>query len=82
MFRASPYLDALPVLSFAPEQESRYRLRRARREGQLCTAEVAALCLRLAGEAQAARALDDWLDAFVARTVDARRGGAPVNADP
>lgn len=76
MFRASPYLDALPVLSFAPAQVSRYRLRRSPRDGQHCTAEVAALCLRLAGEAQAARALDDWLDAFVARTEDARRGGA------
>jgi DTW domain-containing protein YfiP len=85
MFRASPYLDSLPVLSFAPAQVSRYRLRRARREGQLCTAEVAALCLRLAGEAQAARALDDWLDAFVARTEEARRGGAAsakLNAEP
>ena len=77
MFRASPYLDPLPVLSFAPEQVSRYRLRRARREEQLCTAEVAALCLRLAGEDEAARALDGWLDAFVARTERARRGGAP-----
>jgi DTW domain-containing protein YfiP len=77
MFRASPYLDSLPVLSFAPEQVSRYRLRRASREGQLCTAEVAALCLRLAGEDEAARALDGWLDAFVARTEDARRGGTP-----
>ena len=75
MFRASPYLDALPVLSFAPGEVSRYRLRRSPRDGQLCTAEVAALCLRLAGEPAAARALDGWLDAFVARTEDARRGG-------
>ncbi len=79
MFRASPYLDALPVLSFAPAEVSRYRLRRARREEQLCTAEVAALCLRAAGEDDAARALDGWLDAFVARTEDARRGGVPLS---
>ncbi|CAD5108324.1 tRNA-uridine aminocarboxypropyltransferase [Zestomonas carbonaria] len=64
MFRKSPYLDHLPVLSLQPEQVSRYRLRRSRREEHLCTAEVAALCLELAGDEQAARALDAYLDVF------------------
>ncbi len=54
MFRKSPYLDHLPVLSLQPEQLSRYRLRRSRREDHLCTSEVAALCLALAGEPHAA----------------------------
>jgi DTW domain-containing protein YfiP len=64
MARKSPYLDRFPVLSLQPEQLSRYQLRRSKRGDHLCTAEVAALCLELAGEAPAAAALDAWLDAF------------------
>ncbi|CAN7652314.1 DTW domain-containing protein [Acidovorax sp. LjRoot74] len=64
MFRKSPYLDRFPVLSLQPEQISRYRLRRSRREDHFCTAEVAALCLELAGEEQAAQVLDAYLDVF------------------
>lgn len=54
MFRKSPYLEKFPVLSLAPEQISRYRLRRSRRDDHFCTAEVAALCLELAGDVSAA----------------------------
>ena len=53
MFRKSPYLDALPVLSLTPAQLSRYRLRRSTRGEHLCTAEVAAMCLELAGDLRA-----------------------------
>jgi DTW domain-containing protein YfiP len=65
MFRKSPYLDALPVLALDDGRPSRYRLRRTRVDANLCTAEVAARCLRLADEDAAADALDAWLDAFV-----------------
>ena len=41
MFRKSPYLDHLPVLSLQSAQLSRYRLRRARRADHFCTSEVA-----------------------------------------
>lgn len=64
MFRKSPYLDHLPVLSLQPEQLSRYRLRRSTREEHLCTAEVAALCLELAGDQKAAEALSDHFELF------------------
>jgi DTW domain-containing protein YfiP len=64
MFRKSPYLDSLPVLSLQPEQLSRYRLRRSKRDDHLCTAEVAALCLELAGDLGAGEALDAYLDVF------------------
>ena len=64
MFRKSPYLDRFPVLSLAPEQISRYQLRRSRRDDHFCTSEVASLCLELAGEAQAAQVLDAYLDVF------------------
>ena len=81
MFRRSPYLDGLPVLSPRREQLTRYHLRRARRESHLCTAEVAALCLELAGEARAARALDAWLDLFIAHYTDAKSHRPPRVAD-
>ncbi|PWB34634.1 DTW domain-containing protein [Pseudomonas sp. SDI] len=64
MFRKSPYLNRFPVLSLQPEQLSRYRLRRSKRDDHLCTVEVAALCLELAGDQTAAQALDAYFDVF------------------
>jgi DTW domain-containing protein YfiP len=64
MFNKSRYLDAFPVLSLHPDQPSNYRLRRAARTDHLCTAEVAAHCLVLAGEGRAAEVLSAWLDVF------------------
>jgi DTW domain-containing protein YfiP len=64
MFRKSPCLDRLPVLSLHPGQLSRYRLRRSCHEHHFCTSEVAALCLALAGEQHAAQVLEAWLDVF------------------
>jgi len=72
MFRKSPYLARLPVLSLRPEQVSAYVLRRSRREDHFCTSEVAALCLALAGEAHAAQVLEAWLDVFTHHYVQAR----------
>lgn len=79
MFRKSPYLDHLPVLSLQPGQVvSNYRLRRSARDNHFCTSEVAALCLALAGEARAAGALADWLDVFTAHYLSAKRN-APLD---
>ena len=64
MFRKSPYLEHLPVLSLAPEQLSRYKLRRSKRDDHFCTAEVAALCLELADDQVASEVLDAYLDVF------------------
>lgn len=64
MFRKSPYLDSLPVLSLQAEQLSRYKLRRSKRDDHFCTAEVAALCLELAGDQRAADGLNAYLDVF------------------
>ena len=64
MFRKSPYLDKLPVLSLASDQISRYKLRRSRRDDHFCTSEVAALCLDLADEPLAAQTLEAYLDVF------------------
>jgi DTW domain-containing protein len=72
MFRRTPCLDHLPVLSLQPEQLSAYRLRRSRREDHFCTSEVAALCLNLAGEAIAGQILEAYLDVFTHHYLQAR----------
>jgi DTW domain-containing protein YfiP len=64
IFKKSPYLNHFPVLSLEPEQISRYRLRRSKRDDHLCTSEVAALCLNLAGDTLAAQTLEAYLDVF------------------
>ena len=73
MFSKSPYLNALPVLSLQPEQISNYKLRRSRRDDHFCTSEVAALCLALAGEAQAAQVLDAYLAVFTSHYLNAKQ---------
>jgi DTW domain-containing protein YfiP len=80
MFRKSPYLNHLPVLSLQPEQLSAYRLRRSTRDDHLCTSEVAALCLALAGDMQAAQALDAYLEVFTNHYLNAKHS-LPVDLD-
>ncbi|MBX9794788.1 MAG: DTW domain-containing protein [Burkholderiaceae bacterium] len=72
MFRKSPYLDHLPVLSLKPDQISRYQLRRSRRDDHFCTSEVAALCLHLAGERVAEETLGAYLDVFTHHYLQAK----------
>ena len=76
-FRKSPYLDRFPVLGLNPARLSRYRLRSAWHGHHLCTAEIAALCLEMAGDAHAARALAAWLDVFSDRYLLAKLGAPP-----
>ena len=73
MFRKSPYLDKLPVLSLQSEQLSRYKLRRSQRDEHFCTSEVAALCFALAGEAQVAETLEAYLDVFTNHYLKAKQ---------
>jgi DTW domain-containing protein YfiP len=80
MFRKSPYLDHLPVLSLQSEQLSRYRLRRSQRDSHFCTSEVAALCLELAGEPHAAQTLEAYLDVFTDHYLKAKQQ-LPINGD-
>ena len=72
MFRKSPYLNHLPVLSLHPEQASSYRLRRSSRSDHFCTSEVGALCLALAGEPHAAQVLNAYLDVFTNHYLQAK----------
>ena len=82
MLRKSPYLDRFPVLSLQSDQLSRYKLRRSKRDDHFCTAEVAALCLALAGEARdahAAQTLEAYLDVFTHHYLQAKHQ-LPVDA--
>lgn len=72
MFRKSPYLNHLPVLSLQPQQLSRYQLRRSHRGDHFCTSEVAALCLELAGDHHAAQTLEAYLDVFTQHYLHAK----------
>ena len=72
MFRKSPYLSQLPVLSLSPEQLSRYTLRRSKNEAHFCTAEVGAMCLELAQDTHAADTLNAYLDVFTEHYLKAK----------
>jgi DTW domain-containing protein YfiP len=80
MFRKSPYLNHLPVLSLQSEQISRYKLRRSRRDDHFCTSEVAALCMDLAGETLVAQTLEAYLDVFTNLYLQAKNQ-LPVDTD-
>ncbi|MTH45804.1 tRNA-uridine aminocarboxypropyltransferase [Intestinirhabdus alba] len=67
MFRKSPWLDALPVISVDLARLSAYRLREAHAAGQYCTAEVAIALLDLAGDAEAAAGLGEHFFRFRTR---------------
>lgn len=63
MFK-SPYLAHLPVLGIQPTQCSRYHLREAYHEHQLCTVEVMIEVLKLAEDNAYAQALNDYFEVF------------------
>ncbi len=64
MFRKSPYLNNFPVLSFSPESISRYLLRKAVKDNQLATAEVAGRVLEFIGESENATIMDLLFETF------------------
>ncbi len=65
MFRKSPYLAGLPLLSLQVSHLSDYQLREAQRPEQHCTVEVATALLHQAGDIQAAEGLRDHFHYFV-----------------
>ena len=80
MFRKSPYLDHLPVLSLQSEQLSNYKLRRSQRDAHFCTSEVAALCMALSGDVLVAQTLEAYLEVFTNHYLQARQQ-LPVDLD-
>ena len=85
MFRKSPYLNHLPVLSIQLDGQShddRHRVRTAHTEGQLATAEVAARLLAGMGEQYNATLLDLWFDLFSHRIQQGVSGRHQYQDDP
>lgn len=72
MFRKSPYLDNLPVISVDLSIVSAYRLREAHADGQYCTAEVAAALLALADDERAAVGLTEHFTLFRERYLEGK----------
>jgi len=64
MFRKSPYLATFPVLSFTPDTLSQYQVRKATKDNQLATAEVASLVLSSINEANNAQLLSLLFSTF------------------
>ncbi|MHC6527297.1 tRNA-uridine aminocarboxypropyltransferase [Vibrio proteolyticus] len=64
MFRKSPYLNGLPVLSVTPDVVSQYMMRRSDNDTHLSTVEVAAMVLEQIGEQATAKTLSLWFEAF------------------
>lgn len=67
MFRKSPWLDNLPLISVDLSRVSAYSLREVHAEGQYCTAEVAIALLDLANDTDAASALSEHFTRFRSR---------------
>ncbi|MBT1445480.1 DTW domain-containing protein [Shewanella sp. JM162201] len=65
MFRKSPYLANLPLLSFDAGTLARYALRKGTRDFQFGTAEVASMVLGAMGEADNGASLATWFDLFI-----------------
>ena len=65
MYRKSPYLHHLPLLSFSPTAVAKYGLRKGSRDFQLGTAEVATLVLAASGESANAHSLNAWFELFI-----------------
>lgn len=64
MFRRSPYLNHLPIISMAPGQGSQYTLRRKSRDHHLCTVEIASELLNMACEPENSSILSDYFQVF------------------
>jgi DTW domain-containing protein YfiP len=82
MYRKSPYLHNMPVLSFAPETLATYALRKGSHDFQLGTAEVASLALTAAQEPQNGAALSAWFDLFVESSLLGRNRRAKETLTP
>ncbi len=78
IYRQSPYLQSLPLLSLQPQQESCYSLRRHQQPGNLSTAEVVVELLQLLGEPLQADQFDHYYRDFMHHYLASRSGHAPV----
>ena len=70
VYRKSDYLHNIPILSIDPQAllaegyQSKYQIRKASKDHQLATAEVAAQVFALAGDNDTAEILTAWFEAY------------------
>ncbi len=82
IFRKSPYLHHLPLLSFTPDTVAKYGLRKGSRDFQLGTAEVAALALAASGETDNAASLNAWFELFIESSIFGRNRISTADLTP
>lgn len=74
IFRQSPYLHKLPVLSMQFDQKSIYQLRRPSSSHHLCTIEVAIALLRLNNDITQSEQINQYFRRFVNQYMFFRNG--------
>ena len=77
IFRKSPYLHHLPIISFKTDQKSIYLLRRPSQVHHLCTIEVAIALLDSNREQESSRQMNNYFKKFVNHHMH-HRTGEPV----
>ena len=79
IFRKSPYLHRLPMISIKSNQKSIYMLRRPSQNHHLCTIEVAITLLDLNGEIEQSRQMNSYFKKFINRHMNHRTGEQVFN---
>ena len=82
IFRKSPYLDNLPVMSLSPDSVSQYMMRHSDNDEHLATAEVATLVLENIGQKQAAEVLTSWFAVFRESYMNSKTRNKPDKTRP
>lgn len=65
IFRKSPFLKGLPIVSIEPNYASSYDLRRGAAEGNLCTIEAAIEMLKINDECEASQTIEGCYNFFL-----------------
>ncbi len=65
IFRRSPYLEKLPIISLEPNFKSKYDLRRGASNGNLCTIEAAIEVLKINREIENAQVVNEFYNLFL-----------------
>ena len=65
IFRRSVYLDKVPIISLTPAFKSTYNLRRGASDGNLCTIEAAIEVLKINGEVENSKVVNEFYTLFL-----------------
>ncbi len=78
MFHLSRWMDTLPCVQLPDSLNRGYAVRKSHQEHYLATAEAAALCLQMAGEAHLAEVLNDYFRLFNVHYLATRASQPPA----